>query len=104
MKAPTKRRKRNPHDGSAFDDFLREHGILEEVHAHAIKAVLAWQLVEAMRSQSLSKRKMAQRLKTSRTQIDRLLDPDNDSVTLGTLGRAARLLGKRVRLELVDAA
>lgn len=97
-----KRRKTNPHQGSSFDSFLSEHGLLEEIHAHAVKSVLAWQMTRAMKAQRLSKRKMAQRLKTSRTQIDRLLDPNNDGVTLGTLGRAARLLGKRVRLDLVD--
>jgi len=97
-----KTRKRNPRDGGSFDDFLRAEGLLEDAHAHAIKAVLAWQMAEAMKARRLSKSKMARRLKTSRTQIDRLLDPDNDGVTLGTLGRAARLLGKRVRLELVD--
>jgi predicted XRE-type DNA-binding protein len=99
----TRRRKKNPHEGSAFDDFLDEHGLLEDARTHALKSVLAWQMAKAMKAQKLSKRKMAQRLKTSRTQIDRLLDPSNDGVTLGTLGRAARLLGKRIRLDLIDA-
>lgn len=98
-----KRRRKNPHEGSSLDSFLEAHGLLEDARAHALKSVLAWQMANAMRAQKLSKRKMAQRLRTSRTQIDRLLDPGNDGVTLGTLGRAARLLGKRVRLDLVDA-
>ena len=102
--ASIKRRRKNPHEGTSFDEFLREEGMLEEVHAHAIKSVLAWQFAQVMKAQSLSKKKMAERLKTSRTQIDRLLDPDNDGVTLATLDRAARLLGKAIRLELVDAA
>ncbi len=66
--------------------------------------MLAWQLTEAMRAQKLSKKKMAERLRTSRTQINRLLDPENDAVSLATLNRAARPVGKRIRLELVDAA
>jgi predicted XRE-type DNA-binding protein len=98
-----KQSRKNLHQGSSFDSFLIEHGLLEDAHSHAVKSVLAWQMAQAMKAQKLSKRKMAERLKTSRTQIDRLLDPGNDGVTLGTLGRAARLLGKRVRLDLVDA-
>lgn len=100
----TRRRKRNPHDGSSFDSFLSEHGLLAEVETRAIKTVLAWQLAEEMKARRISKKKLAERLRTSRTQIGRLLDPANDAVTLATLDRAARVLGKRIRLELVDAA
>jgi predicted XRE-type DNA-binding protein len=99
-----KTRKRNPHRGSSFDSFLKDEDLLEETHAHAIKAVLAWQLAEEMKAQKISQKRMAERLRTSRTQVARLLDPDNDSVTLATLKRAARLVGKRIRLELVDPA
>lgn len=100
----TRRRKRNPRDGSSFDDFLAENGLLEQVETRAIKTVLAWQLAEEMKARRISKKKLAERLRTSRTQIGRLLDPANDAVTLATLDRAARILGKRIRLELVDAA
>lgn len=93
---------RNPHRGSSFDSFLKAEGLLEDAHGHAIKSVLAWQLAEEMKARRMSRKKMAERLRTSRTQVARLLDPDNDSVTLATLKRAARLVGKRIRLELVD--
>lgn len=86
--------------GSTFDDFLKEEGLLEEVQAVAIKRVIAWQIAEEMKKQSLSKVKMAERMKTSRSQLDRLLDPDNDQVKLETLSRAARTLGRELRVEL----
>jgi antitoxin HicB len=85
-------------------DGLASRDHQKDAEDSAIKAVLAWQLTEAMRAQKLSKKKMAERLRTSRTQINRLLDPENDAVSLATLNRAARLVGKRIRLELVDAA
>lgn len=86
--------------GSTFDDFLKEEGIHDEVQAVAIKRVIAWQIAEEMKKQSLSKVKMAERMQTSRSQLDRLLDPDNDQVKLETLSRAARTLGRELRVEL----
>ncbi len=96
--------RKNKHSGSSFDSFLKEEGILEEVEAVAIKRVIAWQLSEAMRKGGVTKKAMAARLKTSRSQLDRLLDPDNAAVHLQTITRAARALGKRVSLTLKDAA
>lgn len=87
--------------GGLFDDFLKEEGIYEEVQATAIKRVLAWQLEQAMKQRKISKIEMARRMETSRAQLDRLLDPDNESVTLATLTRAAAIVGRKVRLELV---
>ena len=95
------RKGKNPHIGESFDSFLKEEGIYESVQTTAVKRVLAMQLEEAMREQKLSKVEMARRMKTSRVQLDRLLDPDNDSVTLATLRRAAAIVGREVRLELV---
>ena len=92
----------NPHIGSSLDELLEEEGILSEVSAIAIKRVLAWQVSEAMSSQGLNKSQMAEQMKTSRTSLDRLLDPENTSVTLKTLERAASVLGKRLQIELVD--
>jgi len=86
--------------GSSIDDFLKKEGIFEEAQAHAVKEVVAWQLAEAMRKQRISKNKMAARLKTSRSQVDRLLDPKND-ITLSSLQRAAAIVGRRVLIELV---
>ena len=86
--------------GSSTDDFLKEEGILEETQAQAIKEVVAWQLAEAMKMQQISKNKMAAVLKTSRSQVDRLLDPQND-ITLRRLQRAAAVVGRRVNIELV---
>ena len=86
--------------GSSIDDFLKAEGIFEEAQAEAIKEVVAWQLAEAMKQQKISKNRMAMLLKTSRTQVDRLLDPKND-ITLGSLQRAAAMVGRRVSIELV---
>lgn len=88
------------HMGSSIDDFLRDEGIFEEAQAQAIKEVVAWQLAEAMKEKKISKSKMATMLKTSRSQVDRLLNPKND-ITLGSLQKAAALLGRRVSVELV---
>ena len=88
------------HMGSSIDDFLKKEGIFEEAQAHAVKEVVAWQLAEAMKKQRISKNKMAARLKTSRSQVDRLLDPKND-ITLSSLQRAAAIVGRRVLIELV---
>ena len=89
------------HIGSLFDDFLKEEGIYEEVQSTAIKRVLAWQLEQAMKKRKITKIEMARRMETSRAQLDRLLDPENESVTLATLTRAAAVVGRKVRLELV---
>jgi antitoxin HicB len=88
------------HMGSSIDDFLMEEGIFEEAQAQAVKEVVAWQLAEAMRTKKISKARMATLLKTSRTQVDRLLDPSQD-ITLSTLQRAATMVGRRVTIELV---
>ena len=90
----------NPHIGPSLDDFLVEEGIFEEVNDAAVKRVLVWQIEQAMKEQSLSKTAMAERMHTSRAQVDRLLDPHNESVTLQTHQKAARTVGKRLRLEL----
>ena len=87
--------------GSAFDDFLKEEGIYEEVQAGALKKVVAHQLAMAMKDQKLTKVTMAKRMRTSRSQLDRLLDPHNESVSLDTLARAAAAVGRQIRLELV---
>ena len=87
--------------GSSFDDFLKDDGIYEEVSARAIKRVIARQLDALMRDQGLTKAVLARRMQTSRSQLDRLLDPDNESVTLGTLARAAQAVGRQLRMELV---
>jgi antitoxin HicB len=88
------------HMGSSIDDFMKEEGIFEEAQAQAVKEVVAWQLAEAMRVRKISKNKMATLLKTSRSQVDRLLDPTSD-ITLASLQRAALLVGRRVSIELV---
>jgi predicted XRE-type DNA-binding protein len=88
------------HMGSSIDDFLKHEGIFEEAQAQAIKEVVAWQLAEAMKQQKISKNRMATLLKTSRTQVDRLLDPKND-ITLSSLQRAAAMVGRRVSIELI---
>lgn len=98
-----KKRKRTNHSGSTFDSFLEEEGIREEVEAVAIKRVLAWQLEQAMQKQRKTKQAMAKQLRTSRSQLDRLLDPGKVSVTLDTITRAARALGKRIIIRLTDA-
>ncbi|MFM9969293.1 MAG: helix-turn-helix domain-containing protein [Burkholderiales bacterium] len=89
------------HRGPRVDDWLKEEGIFESVTQQAIKEVIAWQLSKAMRAQGITKVEMAKRMKTSRWQLDRVLDPSNDGVSLGTLNRAASALGRKVRLELV---
>ena len=91
---------RNKHLGSSFEDFLRDEGIHEEVTTHAIKRVLAWQITEAMKSQGISKSEMAKRMSTSRSQLERFLDPDNSKVLLETVQRAASAIGKRVTITL----
>jgi len=87
--------------GSSFDDFLKDDGLYEEVTARAIKRVIARQLDALMRENHLTKSALARRMRTSRAQLDRLLDPENESVTLGTLTRAAHAVGRKLRMELV---
>ncbi len=87
--------------GSSFDSFLAEEGIKEEVELGAVKKVIAYQLQETIQAQHITKTELAQRLETSRAAVDRLLDPENDAVTLHTLKRAASMLGKHIKLELV---
>ena len=87
--------------GSSFDEFLKEDGLYEEVTARAIKRVIARQLDVQMRRTGLTKSAMARLMRTSRAQLDRLLDPENESVTLGTLARAACAVGRTLRMELV---
>jgi hypothetical protein len=87
--------------GSSFDDFLKDEGIYEEVTARAIKRVLARQIGALMQAEGVTKTALAKRMQTSRAQLDRLLDPDNESVTLGTLARAAQAVGRKLRVELV---
>jgi antitoxin HicB len=98
-----KNRKPASHSSSSFDSFLEKEGIREEVEAVAIKRVLAWQLRQAMRKQRKTKQAMAKQLRTSRSQLDRLLDPSNVSVTLDTITRAARALGKRLIIRVTEA-
>ena len=97
-------KKKNRHIGSSFDSFLEEHDLLADTSLSAIKRVIAWQVTQAMERDELSKVEMARRMKTSRAALDRLLDPDNHSITLRTLDRAAAVLGKRLSFDLVDAA
>ena len=92
---------KNPHWGSTLDEFLDEEGTREEFQAVAVKEVLAWQITEAMKAQGLSRKRLAERMGTSRSQIGRLLDPKDGNVTINTLQRAAELLGRKVRLDLV---
>ena len=88
------------HIGTEFDDFLADEGLLAEVEATAVKRVIAYQLTRFMEENDLSKTAMAKRMQTSRSALDRLLDPANPSVTLQTMDRAARALGKKLRIEL----
>ncbi len=94
--------KANPHIGSSFEDFLYEEGIYEAVEQLAAKKLIALQLRAQMDAAHLSKSAMAARLQTSRSQLDRVLDPNNESVTLATLERAARAIGKRLRVSLEE--
>lgn len=93
----------NPRIGSSFEDFLEEEGIREEAEDLAQKRVIAWQIEEAMKRRGITKVEMARRMRTSRTQVDRLLDPTNNKVQLDTLQRAAHAVGARLKLELLEA-
>jgi predicted XRE-type DNA-binding protein len=96
-----KRQTRSVDALTTLDDFLQEQGKLAEFEAVAVKEVLAWQIAEAMRVQNLSRKRLAERMKTSRSQISRLLDPKDGNVTIATLQRAAKIVGRTLRLELV---
>lgn len=87
--------------GSSFGSFLKEEGLHEEASAVAVKRVLAWELERAMTDGGVTKNEMAKRMRTSRSQLDRILDPDNDKIQLDTVFKAARALGREVKLELV---
>lgn len=91
----------NSYVGSSFDDFLVEDGLLADVEAVALKRVIAFQLDQEMKRSGLTKTELASRMGTSRSAVDRLLDPENHAVTLRTLERAAGVLGKRLKLELI---
>jgi antitoxin HicB len=94
---------KNPHVGSSFDDFLDEENLLLEANEIAIKRVIAWQLQQEIESKHMTKTDVAKAMGTSRAAVDRLLDPNNTSVTLNTLSKAARILGKKIEIDLVEA-
>jgi antitoxin HicB len=93
----------NPHIGSSFDDFSDEENLLVEANEIAIKRVIAWQLQQEIESKHMTKTDVARAMGTSRAAVDRLLDPNNTSVTLNTLSKAARILGKKIEIDLVEA-
>jgi antitoxin HicB len=99
-----RRKSRNPHSGSTFASWLEEEGIADEVDEAAVKALLSYQLQREMERQGLSKKELAERLGTSRSEVYRVLDPSNESVSLATLRRAAAAIGKRLKVNLIDAA
>ena len=96
-----KKKARSANELTTLDEYLKEEGKLEEFEAVAIKEVLAWQITEAMKVQNLSRKRLAERMKTSRSQISRLLDPKDGNVTIATLQRAAKIVGRTLRLELI---
>lgn len=93
--------KKNPSRGSTFSAFLKDEGTYDETNAVAVKRVLAFQLEQAMEKEHLSKNQMAKRMKTSRSQLDRILDPENPNIQLDTIMKAASVLGRELHLELV---
>jgi antitoxin HicB len=97
------KKKKKGRIGSSFDSFLKEEGIYEDTQAAAIKKVLAWQIEKEMTAQRITKSSMARRMKTSRSQLDRLLDPDNDKILLQTIQRAAAAVGKRLTISLENS-
>lgn len=92
---------RRAEEFSTLDDFLAEEGVLEEFEAVAIKEVIAWQVGQAMKADGISQKKLAERMGTSRSQVARLLDPADGNVTIATLQRAAEIVGRKIKLELV---
>jgi DNA-binding Xre family transcriptional regulator len=103
MPTPKSARDKNKHRGSSFETFLKKEGLHEEVHAAALKRAVALKLNDLMKKKRVNKSAMAAQMRTSRAAIHRLLDPENTSVTLTTLNRAARSLGRKVKIELVPA-
>lgn len=99
-----RRKQEDIHSGSSFDDFLQEEGIQDEVVSAAAKRVIAWQLEQEMARQQITKQAMATELKTSRSQLNRLLDPQNTAVSIDALARAAHVLGKQLVFEMRDRA
>ena len=97
----TKRKSNNPHIGSRLDDFMKEEGFFEEASTQAIKEVIAWQLAEEMKEKGITKVRMAEMMKTSRNQLDRVLNPTDGNLTLEILQRATQVLGRKIHLELV---
>ncbi len=91
----------NKHVGSSFDDFLQEEGLMVEAEATALKRVLAYQIKQEMELRHLTKTTLAKMMKTSRSSVDRLLDPNNSSITLLTLENVAVALGKKLKLQFV---
>lgn len=96
-------KRRNKHLGSSFDEFLRSEGLYEEVTTLAWKRVLSWEVTEAMKKRGISKSEMAKRMGTSRSQLERLLDPGNPNVLLDTVQKAASAVGKQLTIGLTDA-
>jgi predicted XRE-type DNA-binding protein len=94
---------KNPHIGSSFDNFLGEENLLVEANEIAIKRVIAWQLQREIESKHMTKTDVAKAMDTSRAAVDRLLDPNNTSVTLNTLSKAAKVIGKKIEIALVEA-
>ena len=92
--------RKNRHIGSDFDNFLADEGLLDETTAVAIKRVIAWQIEQAMKVEGVTKSALAERMKTSRSSLDRLLDKNDTGLTIETLTKAARALGRKVRIEL----
>ncbi|HLZ57166.1 MAG TPA: helix-turn-helix transcriptional regulator [Ktedonosporobacter sp.] len=90
----------NPHTGSSFDDFLKEEGIYEVCTVSALKRVLAWQIEQEMQRMHMTKSEMASRMHTSRSQLNRLLDPESTGVSLETIHRAATVVGRELHIEL----
>ena len=95
--------KQNPYLGSSVDDFFAEDGLLDEIEAAAIKRVIAMELLSELERKQMTKAELARRLDTSRSQVDRILDPNNESITLNTLVKAAALLGRRLHVTLEPA-
>src|SRR5260221_14532197 len=95
------RRVVNRHKGSSIDDLLKDEGVFEEFQARAVKEVIAWQLGQAMKEQKLSERRLARMMHTSRTQVDRVLDPNDGNMTIETLQRAAAIVGRKGQVELI---
>ena len=93
---------KNKHLGSSLESFLKEQGIHEEATSHALKRVIAWQLAEAMKAKKISKSEMARRMNTSRAQVERFLDPENDRVQLDTIPKAAAIVGKSLIVTFED--